>query len=88
MKQFKICGDAGDSTVQANDAWQAAGNHAVNNAGFDCEPCWDSFTFTVDDVEFQAELASLAGPGNGTISVTNQDTDETKVFDQDGCETD
>ena len=85
----KIEAEAGELTVEATDAWEAAGSFAAAHAGFGCdEPCWDSFEFSVNDVVFFAQLETVLGPGTGTVLVSqdNNSVCTTRVFDQNGTE--
>ena len=84
MKNFLIQSDGGDETIQAKDIWDAAGQYAAQAAGFDTdEPCWEPFSFLVDDEEFFAEIESLDGVGTGKVKVSKGKTE--KVYDDEGC---
>lgn len=54
---FNCSGEFGDETIEATTIEEAAVKCAEAHAGLDCdEVCEDPFSFTVNDVEFSAEV--------------------------------
>lgn len=81
--QFKAHSDGrGEFTVEADDIWEVAEQIALDEGvdGQQDDPCWDGFSFTVNGVMFGAQLESITEFG-GTIEVTNDETNETRVFE-------
>lgn len=87
MQDFIVESELGTESIKAADQWQAAGEWAAQHAGFDTdEPCWDPFWFSVNEVEFSAEIKQLGRSGTGVIVVFCGD--QKRIFDHNATELD
>jgi len=81
--QIKVHSDGkGEHVVEADDIWEAAATVAIDEGvdGQQDDPCWDGFSFLVEDIEFAAQLQSITEDG-GSIEVTRNDTGESHTYE-------
>ena len=83
MQDFTIESELGTEIVQAKNQWKAAGEWAAQHAGFDTdEPCWEPFSFHVNETEFAAEIYRIGRSGSGILEICSGD--QRKFFNQEG----
>jgi len=84
---FRIESDGhGKYEIEAHDIWYAAADAAEKELGDpENDPCWDSFSFTVNDEEFGAEIETVKRSGYD-IKLSYQGKD--RVFNTDKWEFD